>query len=128
LKVAQASGVKHFVLLSAICVQKPLLTFQHAKLAFEDALVKSGMRYAIVRPTAFSNRCAAKLNGFAKASLFCVWQWPIDGLQTHQRPRFGQLLGAVRDRPCVAQPNFAHWRARSCHHSPCSKANTCFHC
>ncbi len=44
LNVAQALGVKHFVLLSAICVQKPLLTFQHAKLAFEDALVKSGMR------------------------------------------------------------------------------------
>ena len=35
LQAAQAAGVKHFVQLSAICVQKPLLAFQHAKLAFE---------------------------------------------------------------------------------------------
>jgi divinyl chlorophyllide a 8-vinyl-reductase len=91
LKVAQASGVKHFVLLSAICVQKPLLTFQHAKLAFEDALVKSGMGYAIVRPTAFFKSLC------------------------------GQLLGAMRDRPCAAQPNFAHWRARPRHHSPAAR-------
>ena len=33
LKAAQAAGVGHFILLSAICVQKPLLAFQHAKLA-----------------------------------------------------------------------------------------------
>jgi hypothetical protein len=38
LHTAQAAGVKHFVLLSAICVQKPLLVFQQAKLAFENAL------------------------------------------------------------------------------------------
>lgn len=53
LKAAQASGVKQFVLLSAICVQKPLLAFQQAKLAFEAALIQSGIRYSIVRPTAF---------------------------------------------------------------------------
>ncbi|WP_275403591.1 NAD(P)H-binding protein [Aquibium microcysteis] len=53
LDAAKQSGVGHFVLLSAICVQKPLLAFQHAKLAFEEALTTSGMRYSIVRPTAF---------------------------------------------------------------------------
>lgn len=53
LTAAQAAGVGHFVLLSAICVQKPRLAFQHAKLAFEAALAGSGMGYAIVRPTAF---------------------------------------------------------------------------
>jgi divinyl chlorophyllide a 8-vinyl-reductase len=53
LQAAQAAGVAQFILLSAICVQKPLLAFQHAKLAFEKALVESGLNYAIVRPTAF---------------------------------------------------------------------------
>ncbi|KAL5701403.1 3,8-divinyl protochlorophyllide a 8-vinyl-reductase (NADPH) [Ranunculus cassubicifolius] len=51
-------GASHFVLLSAICVQKPLLEFQRAKLKFEDELMKEaegsdGVTYSIVRPTAF---------------------------------------------------------------------------
>ncbi|KAJ4722243.1 Divinyl chlorophyllide a 8-vinyl-reductase chloroplastic [Melia azedarach] len=51
-------GAAHFVLLSAICVQKPLLEFQRAKLKFEAELMKeadenSGFTYSIVRPTAF---------------------------------------------------------------------------
>ncbi|MGF1660125.1 MAG: NAD(P)H-binding protein [Rubrimonas sp.] len=53
LEAAQAAGADQFVLLSAICVQKPLLEFQKAKLAFEEALIASGMAYSIVRPTAF---------------------------------------------------------------------------
>ena len=52
LALAQGSFVRHFVLLSAICVQKPRLAFQHAKLEFETALRESGLRYSIVRPTA----------------------------------------------------------------------------
>lgn len=50
---AQRCGVPQFILLSAICVQKPKLAFQHAKLAFEETLAESGIRYSIVRPTAF---------------------------------------------------------------------------
>ncbi|EXC03134.1 hypothetical protein L484_008466 [Morus notabilis] len=51
-------GASHFVLLSAICVQKPLLEFQCAKLKFEAELMKEaeengGFSYSIVRPTAF---------------------------------------------------------------------------
>ncbi len=53
LKAAQRSGVSQFVLLSAICVQKPRLAFQQAKQAFERELVDSDLRYSIVRPTAF---------------------------------------------------------------------------
>jgi divinyl chlorophyllide a 8-vinyl-reductase len=53
LEAARAAGVPHFILLSAICVQKPLLAFQHAKLAFERALAESGLAWTIVRPTAF---------------------------------------------------------------------------
>ncbi|MGB3625557.1 MAG: NAD(P)H-binding protein [Henriciella sp.] len=53
LELAPTAGVSHMVLLSAICVQKPKLAFQKAKLAFEDALKGSGIDYSIVRPTAF---------------------------------------------------------------------------
>lgn len=53
LTMAQGAGAKRFVLLSAICVQKPRLAFQLAKLEFEQALASSGIDYAIVRPTAY---------------------------------------------------------------------------
>ena len=53
LKAACDGGVRQMILLSAICVQKPKLAFQHAKLAFEDELIRSGLIYSIVRPTAF---------------------------------------------------------------------------
>ena len=53
LQAAQRAGVAQFVLLSAICVQKPRLAFQQAKRAFEQELIACGMRYSIVRPTAF---------------------------------------------------------------------------
>jgi divinyl chlorophyllide a 8-vinyl-reductase len=53
LAAAKEAGVSQMVLLSAICVQKPLLAFQQAKLAFEKALIESGLTYSIVRPTAF---------------------------------------------------------------------------
>ena len=38
LTAARQAGAAHFVLLSAICVQKPLLEFQRAKLKFEAEL------------------------------------------------------------------------------------------
>ncbi|XP_076900961.1 divinyl chlorophyllide a 8-vinyl-reductase, chloroplastic-like [Bidens hawaiensis] len=58
LVAGKSFGAKHFVLLSAICVQKPLLEFQRAKLKFEAELVEEvekddGFSYSIVRPTAF---------------------------------------------------------------------------
>ncbi|WP_256439052.1 NAD(P)H-binding protein [Erythrobacter sp. JK5] len=53
LAAAQAADARHFILLSAICVQKPRLAFQHAKLAFEAELQDSGIDWTIVRPTAF---------------------------------------------------------------------------
>lgn len=53
-----SAGALHFILLSAICVQKPLLEFQRAKLKFEAALEEKAksdenFSYSIVRPTAF---------------------------------------------------------------------------
>ncbi len=58
LDAARAGGARHFVLLSAICVQRPLLEFQRAKLKLEAELVAQaaqpgGLTYSIVRPTAF---------------------------------------------------------------------------
>lgn len=53
LEATQAAGVSQFVLLSAICVQKPKLAFQRAKLAFEERLASAGLIYSIVRPTAY---------------------------------------------------------------------------
>ncbi len=55
-------GAQHFVLLSAICVQKPLLEFQRAKLRFEKELMGAGdITYSIVRPTAFFKSLAAQV-------------------------------------------------------------------
>jgi len=53
LAAARAGGAQRFVLLSAICVQRPKLAFQHAKRAFEAELQGSGLTWTIVRPTAF---------------------------------------------------------------------------
>ena len=62
LKAAQGAGASHFVLLSAICVQKPLLEFQHAKLKFEEELQQAeGITHSIVRPTAFFKSVAGQV-------------------------------------------------------------------
>lgn len=53
LKDATAAGVAQFVFLSAICVQRPKLAFQHAKLAFETELQNAPITWSIVRPTAY---------------------------------------------------------------------------
>jgi len=61
LDAGKASGATHFVLLSAICVQKPLLEFQRAKLQFEKELKESGLIWSIVRPTAFFKSIAGQV-------------------------------------------------------------------
>ena len=53
LAAAQHWGATRFLLLSAICVQKPRLAFQREKLRFEAALQQSGVPWTIVRATAF---------------------------------------------------------------------------
>jgi divinyl chlorophyllide a 8-vinyl-reductase len=73
LQAAQAAGVTHFVLLSAICVQKPKLAFQHAKLAFEQALINSGMRYSIVRPTAFFKSLSGQIERLRQGKPFLLF-------------------------------------------------------
>lgn len=61
LGAATEAGVRRFVLLSAICVQRPELAFQQAKAAFERELRESGLDWTIVRPTAFFKSLAGQV-------------------------------------------------------------------
>ena len=61
LDAGKAAGASQFVLLSAICVQKPMLEFQRAKLKFEKELIESGLTWSIVRPTAFFKSIAGQV-------------------------------------------------------------------
>lgn len=65
LDAALASGNKpaHFVMLSAFCVRKPELVFQHAKLKFEEYLRSKSdeLVHTIVRPTAFFKSVSGQL-------------------------------------------------------------------
>ena len=83
LLAAQDAGVSHFVQLSAICVQKPVLEFQHAKLAFETALVESGIKYSIIRPTAFFKSLSGQIERVRRGKPFLVVG---DGLLTSCKP------------------------------------------
>ena len=83
LDAARQAGVGHFVLLSAICVQKPLLAFQQAKLAFEAALIESGLRYSIVRPTAFFKSLSGQIERVRRGRPFLIFG---DGTLTACKP------------------------------------------
>lgn len=83
LKAAKAAGISHMILLSAICVQKPRLAFQHAKLAFEDALIKSGLTYSIVRPTAFFKSLSGQIARVREGKPFLLFG---DGTLTACKP------------------------------------------
>ena len=73
LEAARGASVTHFVLLSAICVQKPLLAFQQAKLAFEKLLMESGMSYSIVRATAFFKSLSGQVERVKNGKPFLVF-------------------------------------------------------
>ncbi len=83
LNAAKNAGVLQFVLLSAICVQKPLLAFQHAKLAFEQALAASSLTYSIVRPTAFFKSLSGQIDRLRTGKSFLLFG---DGTLTACKP------------------------------------------
>jgi divinyl chlorophyllide a 8-vinyl-reductase len=83
MEAAKEAGLGHFILLSAICVQKPVLAFQHAKLAFEAALIDSGMRYSIVRPTAFFKSLSGQIERVRAGRPFLIFG---DGTLTACKP------------------------------------------
>ena len=73
LHAAKAVGVKHMVLMSAICVQRPRLAFQHAKLAFEAELMASGITYSIVRPTALFKSLSGQIERLRQGRSFLLF-------------------------------------------------------
>ncbi|WP_396201491.1 NAD(P)H-binding protein [Gemmatimonas sp.] len=83
LHAAQQAGVPQLVLLSAICVQKPLLAFQDAKLAFERALMDSGLTWSIVRPTAFFKSLSGQVERVRNGKPFLIFG---DGTLTSCKP------------------------------------------
>ncbi|MGY4310040.1 divinyl chlorophyllide a 8-vinyl-reductase [Bradyrhizobium sp. USDA 4369] len=92
LDAARHAGVAHFVLLSAICVQKPLLAFQKAKLAFEARLIAQGQAliYSIVRPTAFFKSLSGQVARMTQGRPFLVFG---DGRLTACKPISDADLG-----------------------------------
>ena len=100
LQAARQAGVTQMVLLSAVCVQKPLLGFQQAKLAFEKALVESGLNYSIVRPTAFFKSLSGQIERVKKGKPFLVFG---DGTLTACKPISDDDLGDYL-AGCVSDP------------------------
>lgn len=91
LKVVGEAGIGQMVLLSAICVQKPLLEFQKAKLAFEQELMASGLTHSIVRPTAFFKSLSGQIDRVRKGQPFLLFG---NGELTACKPISDRDLGA----------------------------------
>ena len=78
LEAARKAGASRFVLLSAICVQNPVLAFQRAKLEFEAELRASPLDWSIVRPTAFFKSLAGQVPRVKAGKPFLIFG-PGDG-------------------------------------------------
>lgn len=101
LAVAKQAGVSQMILLSAICVQKPLLGFQQAKLAFEAELIGSGLTYSIVRPTAFFKSLSGQIERLRQGKPFLMFG---DGTLTACKPISDDDLGAYL-ADCLHDPD-----------------------
>lgn len=73
LRGVEKAEVEHFILLSAICVQRPKLAFQHAKLAFEAELAGSSVAHTIVRPTAFFKSLSGQVDRVREGKPFFLF-------------------------------------------------------
>ncbi len=100
LAAAQGAGVGTFVLLSAICVQRPRLGFQTAKLAFEAELQASGLCWSIVRPTAYFKSLSGQVARVRDGRPFLVFG---DGRLTACKPISDGDLGDYLAR-CLTDP------------------------
>lgn len=90
LAAATRAGVGQFVLLSAICVQRPRLHFQHAKLAFEAELRAAPLAWSIVRPTAYFKSLSGQVQRLRAGKPFLLFG---DGEQTACKPIGNDDLG-----------------------------------
>ena len=100
LGAAKRAGVRHMILLSAICVQKPKLAFQHAKRAFEEVLINSGLTYSIVRPTAYFKSLSGQIERLRAGRPFLVFG---DGRLTACKPISDDDLGRFI-ASCITSP------------------------
>lgn len=103
LEAAQQCGVSQMVLLSAICVQKPLLAFQHAKLAFEQTLISSGLAFTVVRSTAYFKSLSGQIDRLKRGKPYLVFG---DGTLTACKPISADDLGTyladcLNDKSCL---------------------------
>ena len=83
LDLATRAGVRRFVQLSAICVQKPRLVFQHAKRAFEGRLMASALEWTIIRPTAYFKSLSGQVERLRAGKPFLMFG---DGRLTATKP------------------------------------------
>jgi len=86
---AQSTEAKRFLLLSAICVQKPKLAFQHAKRAFEAKLRTSDIPHTIVHPTAYFKSLSGQVERVKSGKPYLVFG---DGKLTSCKPISDQDL------------------------------------
>jgi divinyl chlorophyllide a 8-vinyl-reductase len=101
LKAAVAAGVGQFVLLSALCVQKPMLEFQRAKLAFEAELMAAPLAWSIVRPTAYFKSLSGQVARVQAGRSYLVFG---DGKLTTCKPISDRDLGRYLTL-CLTDPD-----------------------
>lgn len=101
LRAAQQAAVQEFILLSAICVQRPHLAFQRAKLAFEEELANSGLAFVIIRPTAFFKSLSGQVERVANGKSFFLFG---DGELTRCKPISDRDL-AMYIVECLGNPD-----------------------
>lgn len=90
LRAAIGVGARHFVLLSALCVQKPMLEFQRAKLAFEAELMAAPLSWSIVRATAYFKSLSGQVARVQAGRPYLVFG---DGRLTSCKPISDRDLG-----------------------------------
>ncbi len=78
------------MLLSAICVQKPISRLSARQAAFERDLIASGLDYSIVRPTAFFKSLSGQIERVKRGKPFLVFG---DGTLTACKPISDDDLG-----------------------------------
>lgn len=84
-QASRKARLEQFVLLSAVCVQRPLLAFQEAKLQAEVELRREGedMAYSIVQPTAFFKSLLGQVKGVKGGSPYVMFG---DGTSVRCKP------------------------------------------
>ncbi len=100
LAAARDAGARNFVLLSAICVQRPRLAFQYEKLRFEAELAASGIDYTVIRPTAFFKSLSGQVERVLAGKPFLMFG---NGTQTACKP-IGEADLAEYIVDCINNP------------------------